>query len=399
MFFLGIDIAKLNHVASLVSDNGNIVFSNFMFKNTLEGFLSLIDKVKSIPKDDIVIALEFTGHYSDNFVNFFFNRKFNVTLVNPANVANFRKSYGRDSKNDRIDSINIAKMLLSREYSLVTQSDIEYLSLKKLNRIRDSLVKQKSKCKILLTRNLDSIFPELHLLPSGIHSKAVYALLKKYPSSEEIAALGIDVLTNILKTNSRGHFCEKTACIIKSQAKSSVGFEDISLSFHISQLISSIELLEEQIRNTEKQINAIIEKLKPVILSIPGISNVACACILGEIGNISRFRSPSKLLAFAGLYPKVRQSGQFRALSCRMSKRGSKYLRYSLIYTAWNAVRNNEVFSNYYALKRSQGKNHYKALGHVAHKLVRVIYRLMKDNIRAAYLKKLYKISKKIYFQ
>ena len=295
MFFLGIDIAKLNHVASLVSDNGNIVFSNFMFKNSLEGFLSLIDKVKSIPKDDIVIALEFTGHYSDNFVNFFFNRKFNVTLVNPANVANFRKSYGRDSKNDRIDSINIAKMLISREYSLVTQSD--------------------------------------------------------------------------------------TAYIIKSQAKSSVGFEDISLSFHISQLISSIELLEEQIRNTEKQINAIIEKLKPVILSIPGISNVACACILGEIGNISRFRSPSKLLVFAGLDPKVRQSGQFRALSCRMSKRGSKYLRYSLIYTAWNAVRNNEVFSNYYALKRSQGKNHYKALGHVAHKLVRVIYKLMKDNI------------------
>lgn len=261
MFFLGIDIAKLNHVASLVSDNGNIVFSNFMFKNTLEGFLSLIDKVKSIPKDDI--ALEFTGHYSDNFVNFFFNRKFNVTLVNPANVANFRKSYGRDSKNGRIDSINIAKMLLSREYSLVTQSDIEYLSLKKLNRIRDSLVKQKSKCKILLTRNLDSIFPELqYLLPSGIHSKAVYALLKKYPSSEEIAALGIDVLTNILKTNSRGHFCEKTAYIIKSQAKSSVGFEDISLSFHISQLISSIELLEEQIRDTSfKALGHVAHKL------------------------------------------------------------------------------------------------------------------------------------------
>ena len=223
MFFLGIDIAKLNHVASLVSDNGNIVFSNFMFKNNLDGFLSLIDKVESIPKDELVVALEFTGHYSDNFVNFFFNKKFSITLVNPANVANFRKSYGRDSKNDRIDSINIARMLLSREYSLVTQNDIEYLSLKKLNRIRDSLVKQKSKCKILLTRNLDSIFPELQfLLPSGIHSKAIYALLKKYPSAEEIAALEIDVLTNILKTNSWGHFCEKTANIIKSQAKSSI---------------------------------------------------------------------------------------------------------------------------------------------------------------------------------
>ena len=172
---------------------------------------------------------------SENFVNFFFNKKFNITPVNPANVANFRKSYGRDSKNDRIDSTNIARMILSREYFLVTQNDIGYLSLKNFNRIRDFLVKQKSKCKILLTRNLDSIFHELQfLLPSGIHSKAIYALLKKYPSAEEIAALEIDVLTNILKTNFRGHFCKKTANIIKSQAKSSVGFEDISLSLHIS---------------------------------------------------------------------------------------------------------------------------------------------------------------------
>ena len=112
MFFLGIDIAKLNHVASLISDNGNIVFSNFMFKNNLDGFLSLIDKVESIPKDELVVALEFTGHYSDNFVNFFFNKKFTITLVNPANVANFRKSYGRDSKNEKFSIITMSLNVL-----------------------------------------------------------------------------------------------------------------------------------------------------------------------------------------------------------------------------------------------------------------------------------------------
>ena len=102
--------------------------------------------------------------------------------------------------------------------------------------------------------------------------------------------------------------------------------------------------------------------------------------ILGEIGCIDRFDKPCKLLAYAGLDPTVNQSGKFKARSTKMSKRGSKTLRFALINAAWQLTLNDSVFFDYYSLKRSQGLDHYGALGHVAHKLVRVIFKLLKSN-------------------
>lgn len=82
-----------------------------------------------------------------------------------------------------------------------------------------------------------------------------------------------------------------------------------------------------------------------------------------------------------GLDPSVVQSGNFNARSTRMSKRGSGMFRYALIYSAHNVVKYNTTFKAYYELKRSQGKSHYCSLGHVAHKLVRIIFKMLKDNV------------------
>ena len=67
-----------------------------------------------------------------------------------------------------------------------------------------------------------------------------------------------------------------------------------------------------------------------VIMTIPGIGYINGGMILGEIGDIHRFSNPNKLLAFAGLDPSVYQSGNFQAKTTRMSKRGSRVLRYAL---------------------------------------------------------------------
>ncbi len=115
-------------------------------------------------------------------------------------------------------------------------------------------------------------------------------------------------------------------------------------------------------------------------MTVPGIGAIDAAMILGEIGNIDRFDKPCKLLAYAGLDPTVNQSGKFKARSTKMSKRGSKTLRFALINAAWQLTLNDSVFFDYYSLKRSQGLDHYGALGHVAHKLVRVIFKLLNSN-------------------
>lgn len=382
MLLLGIDIAKLNHVASLVdSESGELVFSNFKFQNNMPGFFSLYEKIVDFSIKDIIIGLESTAHYGENFINFFFQKGFKIAVINPLQTSHLRKANIRDTKNDHLDSITVAKALLFDNFKFISQNNVSNFALKKLTRFRKSLVKQRSRSKIQLVSLLDIIFPELqYVFKAGIHTKALYALLKKYPSTEKIAALREKSLFSILSKASKGHYDLDSALLLKSHARSSVGVKDTSISIHIPQLIELIELLDKQIKSIEEEIEDSLDNESPV-LTIPGISNVAAASIIGEINDISNFDSPSKLLAYAGLDPKVRQSGNFNASSCRMSKKGSPYLRYALIFTAWNLVRNSKRFKEYYLIKRAHGKSHYNALGHVAHKLVRTIYTLVKKNI------------------
>ena len=383
MFLLGIDIAKLNHVASCIDSSTNeVIFSNFKFKNDFKGFSALLDKIKSLDVKNLIIGLESTSHYGENLINFLFKQHFKVALINPLQTSHLRKANIRDAKNDRLDSLNIARSLIFGKLNFVSEKNIDCFSLKKLTRFRSNLIKQRSKAKIQLTSLLDLLFPELqYLFKSKIHSKTIYTLLKKYPSADEIAALKDDEISNLLYASSKGHFKREKSIELKSLAKTTVGIKDTSVSLHVIQLIELIELFDRQIKDIVTKITDTVNKLDTKLLSVPGINIIACAIILGETNNFDNFSNATKLLAFAGLDPKIRQSGNFSTTSCRMSKKGSPYLRYALIFTAWNTVRHSEKFNKYYCLKRSQSKSHYNVLGHVAHKLVRVIFTLIKKDI------------------
>ena len=112
MFLLGIDIAKLNHVASCIDSSTNeVVFSNFKFKNDFNGFSALLNKIKSFDAKNLIIGLESTSHYGENLINFLFIHDFKVALINPLQTSHLRKANIRDVKNDNLDSLNIAKSL------------------------------------------------------------------------------------------------------------------------------------------------------------------------------------------------------------------------------------------------------------------------------------------------
>lgn len=125
----------------------------------------------------------------------------------------------------------------------------------------------------------------------------------------------------------------------------------------------------------------IVKSLDSVITTIPGIGYINGSMILGEIDDVTRFNNPSKVLAFAGLDPSIYQSGNFEAKRARMSKRGSRTLRYALINTAHNVVKNNQTFNDYYNHKLAEGRSRYNALRHCAGKLVCIIYKMLTDNI------------------
>ena len=188
-------------------------------------------------------------------------------------------------------------------------------------------------------------------------------------------------LTHLLETASHGRFTRDMAVNLRILAQKSVGSNDSSISIQITQTIAQIELLDSQVDTVESQMKAIMRSLDSVIMTVPGIDYVNGGMILGEIGDIFRFPNPAKLLAFAGLDPTVYQSGNFQARRTRMSKRGSRVLRYALMNAAHNVVKNNQTFKTYYDKKMADGRQHYNALGHCAGKLVRILYKMLTENI------------------
>ena len=236
--------------------------------------------------------------------------------------------------------------------------------------------------KFQLTSYVDEVFPELqYFFKSGLHQKSVYALLNEAPTPETISSMHMTHLASLLMKNSHGHFTREQAKELRVLARKSVGTSDSAPSIQITHSIAQIELLDSQLNKIEEEMTDIMKFNDSVIMTIPGIGYINGGMILGEIGNIHRFSSPCKLLAFVGLDPSVYQSGNFQARRTKMSKRGSKVLRYALINAAHNVVKNNATFKAYYDVKMAEGRNHYNALGHCAGKLVRVIWKMMTNDL------------------
>ena len=383
MIYVGIDIAKLNHYASAIDSDGVVLIEPFEFLNDNAGFYPLLSKLNSFELDDIIIGLESTAHYGNNLVSFLVTKGLHVCVINPIQTATLRKNNIRKTKTDKVDTLVIAKAVALMDHPrFVTLYDIALMQLKNLGRFRMKLVKQRSRTKIQLTAYLDQVFPELqYFFKSGIHQKTVYAILKEAPSATRIASMHLTHLKNLLVSNSHGHFKKETALELRGLAQKSVGTAERSLSIQITQSIAQIELLDSQLDAVESEMKDIVTSLDSVIMTIPGIGPINGGMIIGEIGDINRFSKPRKLLAFAGLDPSVYQSGNFIAKKTKMSKRGSSALRYALMNAAHNIVKYNQTFKEYYDSKRAEGRGHYNALGHCAGKLVRIIYKMLKDDV------------------
>ncbi len=384
MIYVGVDIAKTNHYASIVNHStGEIIENPFLVTNNKQGFDLLYSKIKDLDKENVLIGLESTAHYGNNFIFYFHEKQFKLGLINPIQTSTLRKTRIRKVKNDKVDSLLICEALSLGYYNLLSNYDIELLEIKSLCRFRKDLKDKVSSAKIQLDSFVDQVFPELNcFFKNNLDIKTAHELLKLYQSPQDISKINLTKLSNLLIKSSHGKYDKNRAIELKQLASRSVGINNSALCIQIKMTIELIELLESQIKDIEKQVSEFIKKSDNVITSIPGIAYTTAAIIISEIGDINRFNNPSQVLAFADLDPSVKQSGTFNASSTRMSKRGSSLLRYALILAANNVQLNTKTFSNYYNIKRAQGKLHYNALGHCAGKLIRIIFYMLKNNVK-----------------
>lgn len=380
MFLVGIDVAKDKHDCFICDSEGNVLKDVFTFSNDREGFNLLLSFMPT-SSENVKVGLEATGHYSLNLINFLIDNGYSPVVFNPLQINLFRKAHTlRKTKTDKIDAKLIALMLSSSDAKPHLDLSYHVTDLKSLTRHRSRLKDQLARLKISLARIIEIVFPELEDCVYSINQKSTMALLHEFPSKELIANAHLTRLTNVLKDNSRGKYSKDKALEIRNVAINSIGTSSDASSFELVQTIDMINFYSSKIDELDAKIKDIMIELESPILSIPGISYNLGSIILAEIVDINRFDTPAQLQAFAGLDPSTHQSGKFIATGVSMVKRGSPYLRWAILNASRLVAMRDPCFKDYYQRKRKEGKHHFVALTHVAKKLIRVIFKLLKTN-------------------
>ena len=385
MICVGIDVAKDKHDCFILSSDGEVLADVFTIQNNAEGFDTLLQTIRlcTRPQDIIKVGLEATGHYSYNILGFLLDKGLATYVINPLHTNLYRKSLSlRKTKTDRVDARTIATMLMS-DVDLKSYTDTAYLNeeLKSLTRYIFDNVKEWAKLKQSVSGLVTILFPELEKLVPTLHMASVYALLSEFPGAKQIAGVHLTRLKTLLKEASRGHYGRDMATELRDAARLSVGSVMPAKSLELQHTIRLIRELDAEIDDIEAAIQIMMDEIHSPITTIPGIGIRMGAMILAEIGDFSRFDSPDKILAYAGMSPSTYQSGQLSLSGTysHMEKRGSRYLRYAIYNATKYVCLWDPTFSAYLAKKRAEGKHYNVAISHAAKKLVRLIYAMEKS--------------------
>ena len=318
--------------------------------------------------------MEDTGHYYFALLKYLLEKNFTVALINPKTTDYTRKMQNGITKNDKLDTLTICDVLdtpvRKKQYRITKVNSFDLYEQKQLTRHHHNLKEELNVYTNRLQKCIDIVFPEFNSLFSSKYGIIYMNVLKTFGSAENIASTDIRTIRKCFEIKGRGNRISLTAQQLKDSAKSSIGISSAAEVIKIKHLISQIELINEQLAETDKKIEEFSIQNNSPILSIPGISHFSGTSILAELGEISNYSKPSKIIKAAGVAPYHYESSQYDA-----------YLRKTLYQIILPVINNNNpVFKQYYDLKISQGKGHHCACGHCVRKLLRIIYHLSSTN-------------------
>jgi len=381
MVVVGIDVAKDKHDCIILGEHKEVLVPAFTVKNDREGFEELHKAILSVATDlsEVKVGLEACGHWIFNIVGWLESIGVKTFVLNPLLTSKFRDLSLRKTKTDKIDAQTIGEIILSG-IDLKSYLDVSYhnAELKALVRYRFKTVCRRSELRCSVSRLVTILFPELHKLVADIHADYVYTFLSAYPGASYLAEANLAKLTHLLIKASKGRYSRDKAIELRDAARNSIGSKMMAVSKELQHTITFVNGYDSEVADIDSTLATMLDKKQYPMFSIKGIGSVMGSMIVAEIGDFSRFSSADKLLAYAGMYPSLYQSGQ-KSATGSMVKRGSRHLRYALFNAATYVCKYDPVFNAYLQKKLAEGKHYYVAISHAAKKLVRVIFALQKS--------------------
>lgn len=384
MFIVGIDIAKRSHAVSVITSEGQTVCKPFSIRNSCSGYNTLLERLRKISnhKSEFILAMESTAHYWLPLYARLCKDGWQAVVLNPLQTHAMRELLIREIKTDDIDALLIAETIRFGRYKSSSVPQENLLALRELCRNRFYLMDLVSDLKRKVTALLDQVFPEFETQFDSIFCKSGLAVLRNYPTPERLARAQLSKLTEVLQTASNGRFGEWKARELRELARGSFGIPDCegTYSMLILTYLEQMQNLTDSAASLERRMGELFSQFDSTLTSIPGVGPVLGAAILSEIRDISCFASADKLAAYAGVDPRVKQSGEMKLGGVHMSKRGSPYLRRAIWRASVVAVQCDPMFRSYYEKKSAEGMRYMNIIGHVTRKMTSVIFAVMRDN-------------------
>ncbi|API90737.1 IS110 family transposase [Virgibacillus pantothenticus] len=395
--FVGLDVSSFDIKVCFLNGEGDKL-NAFTVSNDLPGAKQLRDEILNSTQNQSVselrIGLESTSVYSFHQSMFLHNDESiraldgQVLVMNPKQIANFKKSYSDMDKTDEIDAFVIADYLRFGCLPMSVVKEEQYVALQQLTRARYSIVRQitqeKQRFLQYLSYKCNTFTEEVE---SSVFGKAMMDLFLENYSLEELSRMPLEDLVDYLRLKGKNRFPDPkhVAKSIQKAVRSSYRLDKVvedSIDTILGTSITLIRTFEKQKQEIDKSIKRIMKGIPQTLQTVPGIGPVFTPGIIAEIGQIEQFDDETKIAKYAGLYWRKHQSGRFTADETSLTRNGNQYLRYYLVEAANSVKKEIPEYGEYYAKKFKEvlKHQHKRALVLTARKFVRLVDALLRKN-------------------
>jgi len=383
-FVVGVDIGSQSCSACVLTPDKRQVFKPMEFANDAAGFALLWSKLEQlgVPAEQILIGMEATSHYGENLYHVLAGRGYHLCLLHPRQTHQFAQQRGLRAKTDLLDASTIARVLLSGEARrgyVPTELIATYRELVRLHtQLSDEVARNKNEIQAMLT----VLFPEFTQVFADPCRATALAVLKLYPSAQEMAAAGVETLARQLHELAPNNYGRPTAERLVQLASHSVshGVAVAARSMSVKIVCDQLEHTQANMRKLESEIDKLLETDVGAkgLRSVPEFGRKTVAVLRAELGDVTRFQRTDQVVAYAGMDIEVKESGKWKG-QAKLSKRGSGRLRRFLYLAAVRCIRRaDSAFGAYYHRLLARGMKARDALMAVMRKMLVVAYRLLR---------------------
>ena len=388
--FVGFDISKLKHDVAIRDEDKKLVTPPFVIDDDREGYSLFIERIELLVKkyqpQHIYIGMEATGDYWKNLYYYLKAQPypFLISVLNPIQTNAFAKTELRRAKTDAINCKDIALFMLEKKPKPYVDKALIFEIIKDVDRQIYQLKKQQTMLSNKLRIELSKVAPELEKKAKDIKGQRILSLLSQYPTAADIAHTPLQQLHQIRHGVKQWRLPLSFLKKMKKIAHNSIAYKTgPGAGYVVQSLARQLLTLQQEVQLLKHKLIELYHTVKEqdsLLITITGIAHQTAITLEAYIGDVTRFDSAKKIVAYFGMNPIVNQSGKSRRASY-LQKKGNPIVRHKLFMATLTMINKKiDPIYHYYTKLIDAGKPKLVAICAAMRKLLTIIYFMLKNN-------------------